>query len=358
MMRENLLPENFECRQQDTALAFIDELCERGPMIGLLTGPAGCGKTHVLRRYQGECFSRHCARLERRRVILWQDALRRFRAAGFRTAEDAAWFKARWPRGQDGRISEPELAGLIFSRNEELGAQPSKGLEGKEPEERPCPTPAFMTPSQATTPSGIIKLLTRAVLKEMGPIWSCEDARNRLLVHLRRHPETLLIVDEAQRLRPDVLNILREPYDDAGVTVLLVGTEDLEAKLMQRGAESLLSRVAIRERVEPLDSEQVHELLTGWDERLIRRIYAHTGGYFRRILKLVNLADQIREANDESKITGEILSEAVLMIPDLLPDTSGMRGGPATRTASPGRGRAPDRTAVAEAPAAARQAAG
>lgn len=357
-MHENLLPENFECRQQDLALAFLDTIYERGPMIGLLTGPAGCGKTHVLRRYQSECLSRHCARLERRRVIVWEDVVRRFRAAGFRTAEDAAWLKTHWPRWQNGRVSEPELVGLILRRGEERGIQLSKDLEGKDLEERPCPTPAFMTPSQATTPSGIIKLITRAVLKEMGPIWSCEDARNRLLVHLRRHPDTLLIVDEAQRLRPDVLNILREPYDDAGVSVVLVGTEDLEAKLMQRGAESLLSRVAIRERIEPLDNNQVHELLTGWDERLIRRIYVHTGGYFRRIVKLVSLADQIREANDEAKITEEILAEAALLIPDLLPDTSRMRGTMATKSASPGRGRPPSRAAAVEAPPTARQATG
>jgi len=357
-MQENLLPDNFECRQQDTALAFLDTIYERGPMIGLLTGPAGCGKTHVLRRYRSECFARHTARLERRRVIAWEDALRRFRAAGLRTAKDAVWLKAHWRRGQDGRVSEPELTSLIRERNEERGIHLPKNVEQKDPEERPCPAPAFMTPSQATTPSGIIKLIARAVLKEMGPIWSCEDARNRLLVHLRRHPETLLIVDEAQRLRPDVLNILREPYDDAGVGVVLVGTEDLEAKLMQRGAESLLSRVAIRERLEPLDSDQVHELLAGRDERLIRRIYVHTGGYFRRIVKLVSLADQIREANDEAKITEEILAEAVLLIPDLLPDTSHMRVMMASKSASAARGRPPARAAAVEPPPAARQAAG
>jgi len=204
----------------------------------------------------------------------------------------------------------------------------------------------------------MVKLIARAVLKEMGPIWSCEDARNRLLVHLRRHPETLLIVDEAQRLRPEVLNILREPYDDAGIGVVLVGTEDLEAKLMQRGAESLLSRVAIRERLEPLDSDQVHELLAGWDERLVRRIFVQTGGYFRRIVKLVSLADQIREANDEAKITEEMVAEAAVMIPDLLPDTSEMRLMMASKSASAARGRPPARAAAVEAPPAARQAAG
>jgi len=357
-MRENLLPENFECRQQDMALAFIDELYERGPLIGALIAPAGCGKTHVLRRYQSECERRHSARLERRRVIAWEDAVRRFRAAGFRTANDATWFKSRWPSTENARISEVELDERIHEHREEGEPLPT-GILNKPPlEDRPCPTPVVMTPSQSTTASAMIKLAARAVLKLTGSVWCCEDARHRLLVHLRRHPETLLIMDEAQRLDARLLNVSREFYDDGGVSLLLVGTEDLEAKLMQRGAESLLSRVAIRERIDPLDSEQVHDLLTGWDERLIRRIYAHTGGYFRRILKLVNLADQIREANDESKITEEILTEAALMIPDLLPDTSRMRGAVATKTASPGRGRPPGRAAVAEAPPAARQAAG
>ena len=95
-MRKHLLSENFECRQQDMALAFIDELCERSPSIGLLTAPAGCGKTHDVMRYCSECEVRHSARLERRRVIAWDDAVRRFRAAGFRTADDATWFKNQW----------------------------------------------------------------------------------------------------------------------------------------------------------------------------------------------------------------------------------------------------------------------
>jgi type II secretory pathway predicted ATPase ExeA len=357
-MRENLLPDNFECRQQDMALAFIDELYERGPMIGLLTGPAGCGKTHVLQRYQKESWDRHRARLRRRRVITREDALRRFRAAGFRTADDAAWFEEHWRREQDGRVSESELLSMIRERSEERGIELPEHLKVKKLEDRPCPQPAFMTPSQATTASGMIKLMARAVLNLRGPIWSCEDARNQLLVHLRRNQETLLIVDEAQRLKPEVLNIVREPYDDGGVSVLLVGTLDLEGKLMQRGAESLLSRVAIRERMEPLDAGQIHELLTGWDPRLVRRIYAHTAGHFRRIVKLVTLAEQIRQLNSEGRITDEILNEAVSMIPDLLPDTSRMRGTTTTKSALPGRGGTPSQPTAAEAPAVARRAAG
>ncbi len=162
----------------------------------------------------------------------------------------------------------------------------------------------------------------------------------------------LIIVDEAQRLKIGPLNLLREIYDDGGATLVLAGTPDLEASLMCRGAESLFSRVALHYRMEPLSAEQVEKLLPGWEARLVRRIYAHTGGIFRRIENLVRLCEQIRAVNEEPRVTVEILDEAVRHIPDLLPGDVKGRAAAAAQAATSARAELvrPARGAAAAAP--------
>lgn len=324
-MRPNTMPANFSTYQQDTAFAFFDEVYIRGPMIGALIGGAGVGKSHAEKMYKQQCRRRHLARLEGRRVIVRHDALRRFRAAGFQAPEDIEMFEGRWPKEDKSRRSEAEIIDMIHWMGRERDIL-LKDLPQKSPEDqRPCPIPVIITPSQTTTASGLMKLIAREVLQLDGTIFSCEDARHRLLSRLIEQPGHYLIVDEAQRLRPEVLNVLREPYDDAQVSVVLVGTEDLKAKLHQGDAKSLLSRISIMEELRPLTEDQTIDLLSGWDQNLLRRVYAHTGGVFRRIENLARMCEQLCENNGQDKVTEEILNEAVQMVPDLLPDHSQMR---------------------------------
>ena len=356
-MRADLLPENFGCHQQDLVLAFLDEIYDRGPMIGLLIAPPGTGKTHALRRYKEECSRRHYERVESRRVIVRQDALKRFVAAGFQSKEDRAWFEDRWTEEKRARISDGELVALIHRRAGEKRF--SEGLfPKKSQEERPAPDPIIVTPSQTTTAPGMIKLMLRGVANWQGPIgWAAEEARNELLKKLR-HSGTLVIVDDAQRLKPEVLNICREPFDDAGVSVILAGTGDLELKLHQQDAKSLLSRVSIRERMEPLDGEQVKVLLEGWDDRLIRQVYENTAGIFRRIVHVVGLCAQIRDAEGMQKMTPQILAEALRLVPDLAPKRVPLAPDRRDRVVQAGRAALPVQAVVAQEPRAARQATG
>jgi hypothetical protein len=129
----------------------------------------------------------------------------------------------------------------------------------------------------------------------------------------------LIIGDEIQRLKLAPLGVWREVYDDAGATVVLAGTPDLEANLARNGMESLFSRIGLHHRMEALTLEQVQKLLPGWEPAVHRRIYAHTGGVFRRIEHLVRLCGQICEVEEIPKVTMEVLGEAVRHIPDLLP---------------------------------------
>ena len=326
-MRAPILPENFRNAQQDTLSALLDDLYEEAPQIGVVIGPDGTGKTHALRQYLREVEERHKARIDRRRVITLFDARQRFRADGLlRRREDLRWLDDQW-KGLDGceRASERELVIMLRSRGHELGLSEEQ-LPPIPPEEtRPCPRPVIVTPSQTTTESGMVKLMTAVVSPRARHFLSVFDANRELMDILHRNHQMFLIVDEAQRLKTGPLTVIREVYDDAGVSVALVGTADLEANLHRRGAESLLSRVSLSYRMEPLDGEQVRALLASWNERLVRRIYAHTGGVFRRIVHLVELAEQIREVNGEPKVTAEILDEVILHVPDLLPGLPGRR---------------------------------
>jgi len=327
-MRAPLLPENFRNAQQDTLSAMLDDLYEGAPQIGVVIGPAGTGKTHALGQYLREVKERHKARLDRRRVITLYDARQRFKAAGLlRRREDLRWLDDQW-KGLDGgeRASERELVIMLRSRGYELGLSEEQLPPTPPAETRPCPQPVIVTPSQTTTESGMVKLMTAAVSPSRARCYfSVFDAHQALMGALHENRDIFLIVDEAQRLKTGPLTVTREVFDDAGVSVVLVGTLDLEANLQRRGAESLLSRVSLSYRMDPLDGEQVRALLASWNERLVRRIYAHTAGVFRRIVHLVELAEQIREVNGEPKVTAEILDEAVLHIPDLLPGLPGRR---------------------------------
>ena len=358
-MKVGPLPENFDCHQQDLIFAFLDEVYDRGPMIGLLIAPPGTGKTHALRRYRLECNRRHDERVESRRVIARQDAFKRFMVAGFRSKDDRIWFGDRWLENQKARISEGELVALIRSRASERGIP--KDLVAKDPfaEERPAPRPTIHTPSQTTTAPGMIKLLLRGVANWQGMIWSCDDARNELLEELRRpYRGHFPIIDDAQRLEAKVANVCAELLDDAGVSVVLVGTEDLESKLHHPDAKSLLSRVSIRERMGPLDSQQVKALLTGWDDRLIRQIYESTAGVFRRIVHVVGLCEQIRDAEGAQKVTAQILAEALRLVPDLAPRHAPLVPDRRERTVQAGGAAAPAQAIAAQEPRAARQATG
>jgi DNA transposition AAA+ family ATPase len=351
--------ENVRTPQQDLAFAFLDEVYLRGPMIGALIADHGMGKTTAAKMYKTECEVRHWARLESRRVIVRQDVLRRFRGAGFKTSEDLRWFDRRCPIEGGRRYSEAEVIDLIRDRMEEKDL-PAERLP-KVPLEldRPCPHPTIITPSQTTTPAGLIKLVAREVTGIHGLILSTEELRFRTLSKMRdRGAGHYVIIDEAQRLGPATLPVSREFFDDAGVSVSLLGTPDLLKNLHRGDAKSLLSRISIIEELRPLTEEQVATFLDGWDRRLARRVYAHTGGVFRRLEHLLQVSDQIRENNGERVVSEEILNEAVLLIPDLLPDTSGIRGITISKGASVAPGRRSAQAAIVEALPAVTQATG
>ena len=320
-MRKPVLPENFRCPQQDELFAFLDGIYDRGPLIGAVTAPPGIGKSHAFRQYQAVVKGRYRERQEQRRTIAFTEVRARFRSEGcLATSEDRRWIQERWIAiGRRELVSESELLGMLQSRLCELG-RPNDAEEVKWNSARPCPNVVIVTPSQTTTEVEMIKLMALGVTGRQFNYPGAFDPRQALLARLLNgNGEYLIIVDEAQRLKPAPLNLVREAFDDGGATVVVAGTPDLEANLARRGLESLFSRVGLHFHMEELTVEQVQKLLPGWDPAVQRRIYAYSGGVFRRIENLVRLCLQIADVNEEPKVTMEILNESVRHIPDLLP---------------------------------------
>jgi hypothetical protein len=351
-MRQPVLPDNFRCQQQDGFFAFLDDVYDNGPQIAMATAGPGMGKSHGVRQYKEDVAKRHRQRQEARRTIALPEVKERFRAEQcLNTAADRAWLQERWiAMGRRERVSEVELLDMLRNRLAELRRDEDADWINNTFTGRPCPEVVIVTPSQTTTESEMLRLLSYEVTgRASNYLTNVFPPRHYLLEAIKRgNGSWLIIVDEAQRLKPGPLSVVREVYDDAGATVVFVGTPDLEVTLAGRGLESLRSRIAYHYRMDALSVEQVCTLLPGWDQRIVRRIYTHTGGVFRRIENLVHLCEQIRDVNEESKVTGEILDDAIQCIPDLLPGDGKRRvAAPATARVELAR---PARAATPEAP--------
>jgi DNA transposition AAA+ family ATPase len=85
------------------------------------------------------------------------------------------------------------------------------------------------------------------------------DLYKRTIALIRERPY-LLIVDEADRLRPDCFEMVRDFWDDAKLPILLVGNEDLTAKL-NRQHERLFRRIFVRFEQKPLREADLRKVL-------------------------------------------------------------------------------------------------
>src|SRR5271157_1974689 len=85
------------------------------------------------------------------------------------------------------------------------------------------------------------------------------DLYNRAVERIRQRPY-LLIIDEADRLRMDCFEILRDFWDDAKLPMLLVGNEVLTEKI-NRQHERLFRRIRLRFAQPPLHEADLRKVL-------------------------------------------------------------------------------------------------
>lgn len=132
----------------------------------------------------------------------------------------------------------------------------------------------------------------------------------------------LLIVDEADRLKLNSLEALRDLYDRKGFALILIGMPGLEKRLARY--PQLYSRVGFSHTFRPLSQEEMRFILQHHWQRLGRKLYPDqftdhealsaicrmTNGNFRLIHRLMAQIQRIMGINGLTVITAEVVEAA------------------------------------------------
>jgi DNA transposition AAA+ family ATPase len=135
-------------------------------------------------------------------------------------------------------------------------------------------------------------------------------------------PTTLLMIDEADRLKTATLELVRDIFDRGGFGVVLLGMPGLEKRLSRY--PQLYSRVGFVHEFRSLRAQEVRNLLhRKWapsgvtlpkegllDEEVLATIIRITGGNFRLLHRLMTQTARLAEINALSKVTREVVEAA------------------------------------------------
>jgi DNA transposition AAA+ family ATPase len=135
-------------------------------------------------------------------------------------------------------------------------------------------------------------------------------------------PTTLLIVDEADRLKTPSFEQVRDIFDQSGIGVVLIGMPGLEKRLSRYA--QLYSRVGFVHEFRPLSATGVRDLFQkNWlpsgvslphedlkDEEIRATIMRITGGNFRLLHRLLTQSARLMEINALSEVTQEVVEAA------------------------------------------------
>ncbi|MBI3155068.1 MAG: AAA family ATPase [Burkholderiales bacterium] len=168
---------------------------------------------------------------------------------------------------------------------------------------------------------------------------------------------SVLVIDEAQNLAPEVLEQLRlltnlETDTRKLLQIVLIGQPELREMLAAPGMEQLAQRVIARYHLEPLSGPETaayvrHRLAVAglqgpmpFDDALLRRIHRHTRGVPRRINLLCDRALLGAYAQGQSAVSAATLEQAAREVfgaaKDDSPHTGRLRAVPIAAAAAAG----------------------
>lgn len=134
-------------------------------------------------------------------------------------------------------------------------------------------------------------------------------------------PTTLILIDEADRLRMNSLEQVRDRFDVGGVGLILIGMPGIEKRLARY--PQLYSRIGFVHEFRVLSAANVHDLLetrwapdgvtlpeAGLSAEAIAAVIRVTGGNFRLLNRLLTQIERILEVNHLEEITVAVVQAA------------------------------------------------
>lgn len=135
-------------------------------------------------------------------------------------------------------------------------------------------------------------------------------------------PTTLIVIDEADRLRMGSLEQVRDIFDRGGIGLIMIGMPGIERRLSRY--PQLYSRVGFVHEYKTLTALEVHELLrehwhlpgivlsegTPASAEVVTAIQRTTGGNFRTIHRLLTQIERVMEINQLERVTAQAVQVA------------------------------------------------
>jgi DNA transposition AAA+ family ATPase len=132
-------------------------------------------------------------------------------------------------------------------------------------------------------------------------------------------PTSLIVIDEADRLKMASLEATRDLFDKYHIGLILIGMPGIEKRMARY--PQLYSRIGFVHEFRPLSATEVRRLLDeGWrppgvtlkpvDEESVASMVRITGGNFRLIHRLLAQAERIARINQLDDITPQVVEAA------------------------------------------------
>ena len=134
-------------------------------------------------------------------------------------------------------------------------------------------------------------------------------------------PTTLLVIDEADRLKTTGLEQVRSVFDRGGIGLVLIGMPGIEKRLARY--PQFYSRIGFVHEFRPLSAPETRQLLEQrwtpprvnlpsqpWDTETIATIIRITGGNFRLLNRLLTQVERILEINALQEVTKAVVEAA------------------------------------------------
>ena len=134
-------------------------------------------------------------------------------------------------------------------------------------------------------------------------------------------PTSLILVDEADRLRMASLEQVRAIFDDGQIGLILIGMPGLEKRLARY--PQFYSRIGFVHEFRPLAATEIRRLIEQrwapsgvrlpeqpWTQEAVAAIIRITGGNFRLLNRLLTQVERILEINALSGVTKEAVEAA------------------------------------------------